>query len=65
MQYPFEFAKTRAQLKGNTSNTANPFTLIAQTIRTGGVSAIYAGCSTLVVVRNLFQNVVRFSSNDI
>jgi hypothetical protein len=54
-QYPFEFAKTRAQLNPgnsvkNVSVSKNPFTVIAQTARQDGVRAIYTGCSTLILV---------------
>jgi hypothetical protein len=49
-QYPFEFAKTKAQLKSAGVTTTNPISLISQTVRSQGVGAIYAGCSTLVVV---------------
>lgn len=45
--YPFEFAKTRAQLLAKTA-LSNPIRLLAGTITTEGVGAIYTGCSTLV-----------------
>ena len=52
LQYPFEFAKTRAQLKGFKSTSANPFSVIAQTARNEGLGAIYTGCSTLILVNS-------------
>jgi hypothetical protein len=48
-QYPFEFAKTRAQLQ--TSKSGNPLAVIAQVAREDGVRSIYTGCSTLILVR--------------
>ncbi|KAL5379315.1 hypothetical protein DPSP01_008587 [Paraphaeosphaeria sporulosa] len=45
--YPFEFAKTRAQLYAGGSK--NPFTVIVQVARANGFGAIYTGCSTLII----------------
>ncbi|KAK5058678.1 hypothetical protein LTR84_010942 [Exophiala bonariae] len=61
--YPFEFAKTRAQLKGSNLTTSNPISLITQTVRGEGIGAIYTGCSTLVV-GTTFKAGVRFLSFD-
>ncbi|ODV92716.1 hypothetical protein CANCADRAFT_91219 [Tortispora caseinolytica NRRL Y-17796] len=62
--YPFEFAKTRLQLVDKTkSGTTNPIKLIAQVARQEGVSAIYAGCSTLVIGCG-FKAAVRFLGFD-
>ncbi|KAF5005480.1 hypothetical protein FDECE_8058 [Fusarium decemcellulare] len=53
--YPFEFAKTLAQLSarqatGSTTEISrSPFTVISQTVRNGGFGAIYTGCSSLIV----------------
>ncbi|KAH8689384.1 mitochondrial carrier domain-containing protein [Talaromyces proteolyticus] len=50
--YPFEFAKTRAQLRSQQGATAlpkNPLTLIYQVAKVEGPAALYTGCSTLVV----------------
>lgn len=44
--YPFEYAKTRAQLN---SGKGNAFQLLRGTISSEGFSGIYTGCSTLVV----------------
>ncbi|RDW74322.1 Tricarboxylate transport protein [Aspergillus mulundensis] len=67
--YPFEFAKTRAQLSqshaGGTSTTLsrNPLTVILHTARQDGVRAIYTGCSTLIL-GTAFKAGVRFLSFD-
>ncbi|KAL4920915.1 mitochondrial carrier domain-containing protein [Aspergillus aurantiobrunneus] len=67
--YPFEFAKTRAQLShkaaGGTSGpvSKNPFAVIFQTARQDGVRAIYTGCSTLIF-GTAFKAGVRFLSFD-
>ncbi|OOF96867.1 hypothetical protein ASPCADRAFT_515063 [Aspergillus carbonarius ITEM 5010] len=47
--YPFEFAKTRLQLGGNTGSTKNPFHLLRQVITAEGIGGIYIGCSSLIV----------------
>ncbi|KAH6869177.1 mitochondrial carrier domain-containing protein [Thelonectria olida] len=52
--YPFEFAKTRAQLNRNVAGAGvaaskNPFSVISQTARLDGFHAIYTGCSTLIL----------------
>ncbi|KAL6401542.1 putative mitochondrial carrier C19G12.05 [Ilyonectria robusta] len=51
--YPFEFAKTRTQLRRNvgagTVLSKNPFSVISQTARQDGFRAIYTGCSTLII----------------
>ncbi|KAL5391148.1 hypothetical protein PMIN02_006730 [Paraphaeosphaeria minitans] len=59
--YPFEFAKTRAQLYAGGSK--NPFTVIAQVARSDGIGVIYTGCSTLVI-GTAFKAGVRFLSFD-
>ncbi|KAL5002818.1 mitochondrial carrier domain-containing protein [Aspergillus recurvatus] len=67
--YPFEFAKTRAQLSQNpvrgTSCTVsrNPLAVILQTARQDGIRAIYTGCSTLIV-GTAFKAGVRFMTFD-
>lgn len=47
-KYPFEFAKTRAQLHSN--RTQNPFSVLLQVSKQDGPRAIYTGCSTLIIV---------------
>lgn len=49
LKYPFEFAKTRAQLSSSTSSR-NPFAVLIQTARNDGVPAIYTGCTALILV---------------
>ncbi|KIW13396.1 hypothetical protein PV08_08584 [Exophiala spinifera] len=61
--YPFEFAKTQAQLKGSHGSTRNPLLAIAQTARSEGVGAIYTGCSTLIL-GTMLKAGVRFLSFD-
>ena len=64
--YPFEFAKTRAQLADRVaggSGSRNPFAAIAQVARSDGVGAIYTGCSTLIL-GTAFKAGVRFLSFD-
>lgn len=56
--YPLEYAKTMVQLRGTAlaSGTAgriqqsgNPFRVVYQTAQAKGISALYVGCSSLVV----------------
>ena len=49
--YPFEFAKTRVQLKQQKGDSTpkNPFKVITNIIRKDGVRALYTGCNTLIV----------------
>ncbi|KND89436.1 Tricarboxylate transport protein [Tolypocladium ophioglossoides CBS 100239] len=65
--YPFEFAKTRAQLlqrnAASTSASRNPFRVIAQVVRRDGAAAVYTGCSTLVLGTAVKAG-VRFLSYD-
>lgn len=51
-QYPFEFAKTRVQLRNEVgvSVPRNPFLVVANVFRQEGVRALYKGCSSLIVV---------------
>jgi solute carrier family 25 citrate transporter 1 len=57
--YPFEFAKTRAQLGTSQRSSKNPFSVIANVARSDGVGAIYTGCSTLIL-GTAFKAGVRF-----
>ncbi|KUL90898.1 hypothetical protein ZTR_00967 [Talaromyces verruculosus] len=73
--YPFEFAKTRMQLRDTpsisaagtgpsaTKITRNPLILIRDIVRTEGLSALYTGCTTLVV-GTAFKASVRFLTFD-
>lgn len=49
--YPFEFAKTRVQLRAEQGQETpkNPFRVIGQVIRKEGFRSLYTGCSTLIV----------------
>ncbi|CAI6339942.1 unnamed protein product [Periconia digitata] len=62
--YPFEFAKTRAQLQSNSATrSSNPFAIIVNTAKIDGVRSIYTGCTTLIV-GTAFKAGVRFLSFD-
>jgi solute carrier family 25 citrate transporter 1 len=61
--YPFEFAKTRAQLQAGSTGSRNPFAVIANVARNDGVGALYTGCSTLIL-GTAFKAGVRFLSFD-
>ncbi|KAJ5839740.1 uncharacterized protein N7525_004928 [Penicillium rubens] len=63
-QYPFEYSKTRVQLLDNSAvKTLNPLRLIFQVAKQEGVSALYTGCSTLVIGTTA-KAAVRFVSYD-
>lgn len=47
--YPFEFAKTRVQLYGH-GGIRNPFRIVGQVVKEEGFTALYKGCSTMIVV---------------
>ena len=49
--YPFEFAKTRVQLRAQRGQESpkNPFRVVAQVIRKEGLRSLYTGCATLIV----------------
>ncbi|OCL04607.1 tricarboxylate transport protein-like protein [Glonium stellatum] len=59
--YPFEFAKTRVQLRSEKGipTPKNPFLVVSQVYREEGVRALYKGCSTLVV-GSIAKDGVRF-----
>ena len=64
--YPFEFAKTRVQLRneGNASRPRNPFLVVSEVFRTEGPRALYKGCSSLIV-GSIAKDGVRFLSFDL
>lgn len=66
--YPFEFAKTRVQLRnpGNAASSTprNPFLVVASVYRHEGLRALYKGCSSLIV-GSVAKDGVRFLSFDI
>ena len=51
-KYPFEFAKTRVQLRNETGGSAprNPFVVVQQVVKKEGARALYKGCSSLIAV---------------
>ncbi len=63
--YPFEFAKTRVQLRNeaNASRPRNPFLVVAEVFRNEGARALYKGCSSLIV-GSIAKDGVRFLSFD-
>ena len=63
--YPFEFAKTRVQLRneGNASRPRNPFLVVSEVFRNEGPRALYKGCSSLIV-GSIAKDGVRFLSFD-
>jgi solute carrier family 25 citrate transporter 1 len=65
--YPFEFAKTRAQLHsaaaGEGARPRNPFLAVRAIVREEGARALYKGCSTLVV-GSVAKDGVRFLAFD-
>lgn len=64
-KYPFEFAKTRVQLRQQKGQPTprNPFKVVAQVYRTEGIAALYKGCSTLVI-GSVGKDGIRFLSFD-
>ena len=50
--YPFEFAKTRVQLRSQSGVPVprNPFLVVGRVYRSEGLRALYKGCSSLIVV---------------
>lgn len=63
--YPFEFAKTRVQLRTEKGvpTPRNPFLVVNQVFREEGVRALYKGCTTLIV-GSIGKDGVRFLSFD-
>ena len=63
--YPFEFTKTRVQLRneGNASRPRNPFLVVTEVFRNEGTRALYKGCSSLIV-GSIAKDGVRFLSFD-
>ena len=64
-QYPFEFAKTRVQLREQTGQPTpkNPFLVVFRVYNTEGLSALYRGCSALVI-GSVAKDGIRFLSFD-
>lgn len=64
--YPFEFAKTRVQLKEDVPGSVrvkNPFAVIKRVIEREGPRALYKGCETLIV-GTVAKDAMRFISFD-
>ncbi|KAK6496448.1 hypothetical protein TWF481_002466 [Arthrobotrys musiformis] len=63
--YPFEYAKTRAQLKHNAGQPLprNPYLIVSDTVKKEGSRALYKGCSALIV-GSIAKDAVRFLSFD-
>ncbi|KAK4695733.1 hypothetical protein P7C71_g2065, partial [Lecanoromycetidae sp. Uapishka_2] len=63
--YPFEFAKTRVQLRNEAGvpTPKNPFLVVGQVFKNEGTRALYKGCSSLVV-GSVGKDGVRFLSFD-
>ena len=64
-QYPFEFAKTRVQLREQKGKPTprNPFVVVARVYKNEGLSALYKGCSALVI-GSVAKDGIRFLSFD-
>jgi len=65
LTYPFEFAKTRVQLRAEKGipTPKNPFVVVSQVIKSEGARALYLGCSTLVI-GTIAKDAIRFMSFD-
>jgi solute carrier family 25 (mitochondrial citrate transporter), member 1 len=61
--YPFEFAKTRVQLKDDGVVARNPFAVIRDVVKKEGFSSLYKGCTTLIV-GTIGKDAIRFISFD-
>ncbi|KAK7547214.1 tricarboxylate transport protein, mitochondrial precursor [Phyllosticta citricarpa] len=61
--YPFEFAKTRVQLRNEEAATPNPFAVVRDVVRHEGARALYKGCGSLVI-GSIAKDGVRFVSFD-
>ncbi|EPS37401.1 hypothetical protein H072_8915 [Dactylellina haptotyla CBS 200.50] len=63
--YPFEYAKTRAQLKHDSVNPTprNPYLIVTETVRKEGSRALYKGC-TVLIFGSIARDGVRFMSFD-
>lgn len=64
--YPFEFVKTRLQLRNETgvATPRNPFPVVGHVFRNEGLSALYKGCLSLIV-GSIAKDGVRFLSFDL
>ena len=60
--YPFEFAKTRVQLRDD-GVAKNPFSVIKRVVQKEGFRSLYKGCETLIV-GTVAKDAIRFISFD-
>ncbi|KAK6218759.1 hypothetical protein LQW54_002684 [Pestalotiopsis sp. IQ-011] len=60
--YPFEFAKTRVQLYGH-GTSRNPFRIVGQVVKEEGITALYKGCTTMIV-GSIGKDAIRFVAFD-
>ncbi|KAH8929924.1 tricarboxylate transport protein, mitochondrial precursor [Atractiella rhizophila] len=68
LTYPFEFAKTRAQLRASPSSSTakpsrNPFSVLLQAYKNEGLRSIYRGVG-IMVIGSVGKDAVRFLSFD-
>ncbi|KUJ19390.1 mitochondrial carrier [Mollisia scopiformis] len=66
LTYPFEFAKTRIQLRSSSPRSPlprNPYSIVLTIYRTEGLRALYKGCGALVF-GSVGKDAVRFLSFD-
>lgn len=64
LTYPFEFAKTRVQLKSDgVVYSKNPFRVVSDVVKQEGVRALYKGCSSLVI-GTVAKDALRFLTFD-
>lgn len=61
--FPFEFAKTRLQLRSDGAAATSPYRLLRDTAARDGISSIYTGCGSLVAGTALKAG-VRFITYD-
>ena len=63
--YPFEFAKTRVQLRAvkGLETSQNPFKVVSKVIRNEGFRSLYLGCSTMII-GTMLKDGIRFLSFD-
>ncbi|KAF2084574.1 mitochondrial carrier [Saccharata proteae CBS 121410] len=61
--YPFEFAKTRAQLRNDAKQPRNPFRIVFNVYKYEGLRALYKGCAALAI-GSVGKDAVRFLSFD-
>ncbi|PNS18169.1 hypothetical protein CAC42_3614 [Sphaceloma murrayae] len=65
LTYPFEFAKTRVQLRteAGAATSRNPFKVVSDVVRQEGPMALYKGCGSLVI-GTIAKDAIRFLTFD-